>query len=73
MIKQEIRDTAYKLGMLTTLVFIIVLALAYYFVFKDYNCNELTPYGQEFFLKHGGPEQDPYRLDGDKDGIACEA
>ena len=27
---------------------------------------------QFFFLKHGGPRQDPDRLDGDDDGVACE-
>ncbi len=27
---------------------------------------------QFFFLKHGGPRNDPHRLDGDNDGVACE-
>lgn len=27
---------------------------------------------QFFFLRHGGPQQDPDRLDGDNDGVACE-
>jgi len=27
---------------------------------------------QFFFLKHGGPREDPDRLDGDNDGVACE-
>jgi hypothetical protein len=27
---------------------------------------------QFFFLKHGGPQKDPDRLDGDNDGVACE-
>ncbi|MDX6609008.1 MAG: micrococcal nuclease [Solirubrobacterales bacterium] len=27
---------------------------------------------QFFFLKHGGPQSDPHRLDGDDDGVACE-
>jgi hypothetical protein len=27
---------------------------------------------QFFFLKHGGPQEDPDRLDGDNDGVACE-
>lgn len=27
---------------------------------------------QLFFLKHGGPREDPDRLDGDDDGVACE-
>lgn len=28
---------------------------------------------QAFFLAHGGPARDPYELDGDGDGIACES
>ncbi len=28
---------------------------------------------QAFFIAAGGPEQDPHRLDGDNDGVACEA
>jgi hypothetical protein len=27
---------------------------------------------QIFFLKHGGPQYDPHRLDGDNDNVACE-
>jgi Excalibur calcium-binding domain len=27
---------------------------------------------QFFFLRHGGPQSDPDRLDGDNDGVACE-
>jgi endonuclease YncB( thermonuclease family) len=27
---------------------------------------------QRFFRRHGGPQQDPHRLDGDGDGRACE-
>jgi hypothetical protein len=27
---------------------------------------------QFFFLNHGGPRQDPDRLDADNDGVACE-
>lgn len=49
-------------------------------------CNPHNPHGpdcdcvdfstqreaQTFFIAAGGPERDPHRLDGDKDGIACE-
>lgn len=40
----------------------------------DYNCSDFATQqqAQEFFVKNGGPSHDPYRLDGDKDGIACE-
>lgn len=28
---------------------------------------------QDFFIKNGGPKNDKYNLDGDKDGNACES
>lgn len=42
---------------------------------SDYNCDDFSsqPQAQQFFLKVGGLGNDLYRLDGDKDGIACEA
>jgi hypothetical protein len=41
---------------------------------KDYNCSDFNTQkqAQKFFKKHH-PRQDPYRLDADRDGIACEA
>jgi hypothetical protein len=40
----------------------------------DYNCSDFSSRAeaQEFFLTQGGPQHDPYRLDADKDGMACE-
>jgi hypothetical protein len=35
----------------------------------DFNTQRAA---QIFFLKHGGPQSDPDRLDGDDDGVACE-
>ncbi|MFT4038134.1 MAG: excalibur calcium-binding domain-containing protein [Thermomicrobiales bacterium] len=42
---------------------------------KDYNCSDFKTQkeAQKFFKRHGGPQQDPYNLDGDGDGIACES
>lgn len=42
---------------------------------KDYNCSDFAtqPEAQAFFEKVGGPGNDVNRLDGDKDGIACES
>lgn len=37
---------------------------------KDFASQEEA---QAFFEAQGGPERDPHRLDGDKDGIACES
>lgn len=40
----------------------------------EYNCEDFDTQqeAQEFFENAGGPSQDTNRLDGDKDGIACE-
>jgi hypothetical protein len=42
---------------------------------RDYDCKDFKTQkqAQKFFKKHGGPKRDPYRLDADHDGIACEA
>jgi hypothetical protein len=41
---------------------------------SDYNCDDFSTQteAQNFFLKVGGTGNDLYRLDGDKDGTACE-
>ena len=43
--------------------------------FTDRNCGDFDTWqeAQDFFLSEGGPEEDPHRLDGNKDGIACES
>lgn len=40
----------------------------------EYNCSDFgtQPEAQRFFDKAGGVGQDTNRLDGDKDGVACE-
>ncbi|MBP7768663.1 excalibur calcium-binding domain-containing protein [Candidatus Woesebacteria bacterium] len=42
---------------------------------SDYNCDDFAsqPKAQGFFEKVGGQKDDLYRLDGDKDGDACES
>jgi hypothetical protein len=42
---------------------------------SDYNCDDFDsqPEAQTFFKKVGGTSNDTYRLDGDKDGKACES
>ncbi len=42
---------------------------------SDYNCDDFKtqPEAQAFFVKVGGTGNDLYRLDGDKDGTACES
>ena len=41
----------------------------------DKDCSDFSTWrqAQNFYKKHGGPKYDPHRLDGDDDGIACEA
>lgn len=42
---------------------------------SDYNCDDFRtqPEAQAFYVKVGGLKNDVYRLDGNKDGEACEA
>ena len=41
---------------------------------KKYRCKDFTSHteAQKIFEQAGGPKQDPYNLDHDGDGIACE-
>ena len=41
---------------------------------EDRNCGDFDTWraAQDFFEAAGGPDEDRHRLDGDKDGIACE-
>jgi hypothetical protein len=41
----------------------------------EYNCDDFTtqPEAQKFYDKAGGVSKDTNRLDGDKDGTACES
>lgn len=53
----------------------IVLApiFGWKFEFREYDCRDFASANaaQRFFLSHGGPEQDIYHLDRNRDGIAC--
>jgi competence protein ComEC len=41
----------------------------------DRDCGSFATHleAQSYFIEQGGPASDPHRLDGDNDGIACEA
>lgn len=40
---------------------------------RDYDCSDFATHRQaQRFFKHHNPRRDPFRLDGDNDGIACE-
>lgn len=41
----------------------------------DRDCDHFSTHAeaQEFFEAQGGPADDPHRLDGDNDGVACES
>ena len=43
--------------------------------FEDRNCSDFNTWqqAQNFYISEGGPEDDPHRLDQDKDGVACES
>src|SRR5689334_9888724 len=42
---------------------------------RDFDCGDFATQSsaQDHFVSLGGPAQDPDRLDGDHDGIACES
>ena len=42
---------------------------------EDRNCGDFDNQrdAQEFYEAAGGPETDRHRLDGDRDGVACES
>lgn len=42
---------------------------------RDLDCADFSTQKQAqfFFLRHGGPQVDSHRLDGDNDGVACES
>ncbi len=50
-------------------------SLAYDPFGPDQDCGDLTTQAeaQAFYEAAGGPEEDPHRLDGEGDGIACES
>jgi Excalibur calcium-binding domain len=41
----------------------------------DKDCSDFRSWkaAQRFYKNHGGPRYDPHRLDGDRDGVACES
>jgi len=43
--------------------------------FVDRDCGDFASQreAQAFYLTEGGPNEDPHRLDGDGDGVACES
>lgn len=54
---------------------LVALALAAPATAADKDCSDFSSWrkAQNFYKNHGGPRYDPHRLDGDNDGIACEA
>ena len=42
---------------------------------SDCDCGDFSTHrqAQAFFIAAGGPDRDPHRLDGNKDGLACES
>ena len=43
--------------------------------FVDRNCSDFISWqhAQDFFLAEGGPDDDPHRIDGNGNGVACES
>ena len=62
------------LGLAFALAALVLAALPSAASASDKDCADFATQraAQIFFLKHGGPQRDPHRLDGDDDGVACE-
>jgi hypothetical protein len=62
------------LAAVATFAALVFAALPSSAIAADKDCKDFQTQraAQIFFLKHGGPRQDPDRLDGDNDGVACE-
>jgi hypothetical protein len=53
---------------------IVIVVLSSDYMGRDYDCSDFNSWKQaQRFFKHHHPRQDPYRLDADHDGIACES
>ena len=62
------------LGLVASLALLAIAVLPSSAAASDKDCADFATQraAQIFFLKHGGPQRDPHRLDGDNDGVACE-
>jgi excalibur calcium-binding domain-containing protein len=58
-------------GIAATLALVLLPSTA---MAGDKDCSDFSSWkaAQRFYKNHGGPKRDPHRLDGDRDGIACE-
>ena len=59
---------------LVAALFVLACAAQPALAFRDRDCSDFSSHAQaqRFFKKHN-PNRDPHGLDGDNDGIACEA
>ena len=66
------RLTFIIVGLFVGLAFLVSPTAAHAVVDKDCGDFDNRRQAQNFFLGHGGPQNDPHRLDSDGDGKACE-
>jgi len=71
--KNQIRRLS-SIGAAIALMAVLFAAMPSAASSSDKDCADFPSQraAQFFFLRHGGPRQDPDRLDGDDDGVACE-
>ena len=69
-----IRRFRLAVPVLAASLFVLACAAQPALAFRDRDCADFSTQAQaqRFFKKHN-PSRDPHRLDGDNDGIACEA
>ncbi|OYD08777.1 excalibur calcium-binding domain-containing protein [Paludifilum halophilum] len=62
------------IGFVAALTFFFLIGNGSALAATDKNCSDFSTWkeAQDFFEENGGPGEDPYNLDRDKDGLACE-
>jgi len=73
-LQAAIRRFRFAAPVLVVTLFVLACAAQPALAFRDRDCSDFSSQAQaqRFFKKHN-PNRDPHGLDGDNDGIACEA
>lgn len=66
-----LQDRTFLTGCMVTIFILGFSAILIYYVTKDYNCRDFSSQSAAQSLLNRTPG-DPYKLDADKDGFACE-
>ena len=75
-----LKQNKWIVGIVLLVVIILIAVFAFHkkqssnSVAGEKNCTDFATHAQaqKFYLDNGGPAKDPYHLDRDRDGQACE-